>query len=141
MPIISSPVTLPTVHPFVGMNVASLLDQRAASCGDTAFLTWEPGPPLRGATWTYAEFATEVDRVAAGLTARGVSTGDAVVLLLDNSPAFLFCWFACARVGAVAVDLNTRYTTDELAHAVEVVGGVGIVTHRHLLDVIKPPAC
>jgi carnitine-CoA ligase len=138
MPMISSPVTLPTVHPFVGMNVPSLLGQRSASLGDAAFLIWEPGPPLQRATWTYAEFATDVDRVAAGLTARGVSRGDPVVLLLDNCPAFLFCWFACARVGAIAVDLNTRYTTDELAHAIAVVGGVGIVTHRRHLEVIDP---
>jgi crotonobetaine/carnitine-CoA ligase len=131
---ITSAVDLPAVHPFTGMDVSSVLAERAARHGDDRFLVWEPGTEAAAAAWTYREFAAEVDRVAAGLSARGVGPGDAVVLLLENSPAFLFCWFACARVGAVAIDTNTRYAPDELRHALDLTSAVGAVTHEHLVD-------
>jgi carnitine-CoA ligase len=130
---ITTDVTLPAVHPFTGMDVNTALAERAARIGDDTFLIWESGQG-EPASWTYREFAAEVDRVAAGFVARGVVAGDAVVLLLENSPAFLFCWFACARVGAVAIDTNTRYVADELRYALDLTGAVGAVTHAHLLD-------
>jgi crotonobetaine/carnitine-CoA ligase len=128
---ITTSVSLPAVHPFTGMDIASALAQRVERFGDEPFLVWEPGP-TGARTWTYREFADEVDRVAAGLVARGVQAGDAVMLLLENSPAFLFCWFACARLGAVAIDTNARYVADELAHGLSLTGAVGAVTHAHL---------
>jgi crotonobetaine/carnitine-CoA ligase len=128
---ITTSVRLPAVHPFAGMDVSTALADRARRFGGSRFLVWEPA---RGEsrTWTYAEFARDVEATAAGLHAWGVREGDAVVLLLDNSPAFLFAWFACAQLGAVAVDMNTRYSVDELRHAIELTGAVGAVTHDHL---------
>ena len=130
--VIEASIALPAVHPFTGTDVARALAQRADRFGSEPFLVWEPG---EGApvTWTYGEFADEVARVAAGLVARGVVAGDAVMLLLENSPAFLFCWFACARLGAVAIDTNARYVADELAHGLRLTGAVGAITHEHLV--------
>jgi len=129
---IETSITLPAVHPFTGMDVASALAQRVERSGADPFLVWEHGDG-EPTTWTYREFGAEVDRVAAGLVARGVVAGDAVMLLLENSPAFLFCWFACARLGAVAIDTNARYVADELAHGLQLTGAVGAVTHEHLV--------
>lgn len=130
MPIVSS-ITLPPVHPFSGQDVATLLASRVASRGDHDFMVWEP-PGGEAGRWTYAEFGAAVDRVAAGFVARSVRRGDGVMILLENCPAFLMCWFALARLGAVAVDVNTRYSTDELAYAETRTPVVGIVTHDHL---------
>jgi crotonobetaine/carnitine-CoA ligase len=130
---ITSSVQLPSVHPFSGMDVAAALAERTARIGDETFLIWESGHG-DAVSWTYRSFAEEVDRVAGGLFARGVRAGDAVLLLLENSPAFLFTWFACARLGAVAIDTNTRYAPEELRHALGLTGAVGAVTHDHLLD-------
>lgn len=133
---ISSPVQLPPVHPFTGMDVASALADRASRFADREFLAWEPGSDGVAASWTYASFAASVERVAAGLVERGVGRGDALMLLIDNSPAFLLCWFACARIGAVAIDTNTRYAADELAYALERTDAVGIVTHERLASTV-----
>ena len=75
------------------MDVNTALADRVARFGERRFLVWESGRSETTA-WTYGEFAGEVERVAAGLAERGVERGDAVLLLLENSPAFLFCWFA-----------------------------------------------
>jgi crotonobetaine/carnitine-CoA ligase len=128
---IGTSVSLPAVHPFVGADLTAALAERASYWGDSTYLVWEP-PEGERSTWTYSTFAAEVDQVAAGLQARGVRSGNPVVLMLDNSPAFLLCWVACARLGAVAIDLNTRYVTDEVRHALSITGVVGVVTHAGL---------
>ncbi|MBL7486585.1 AMP-binding protein [Frankia sp. AgB1.9] len=128
---IPSGAELPFVHPFVGLDVTCLLEDRARRRGERPFLVWEP-PDGQRRVWTYGEFERDVRAVAAGLCSRGVGVGDAVVVHLDNSPGFLLVWFACARIGAVAIDLNTRYAQDELGHAVELTGAVGMVTDPRL---------
>ena len=106
---------LPSVHPFVGMDVASLLRDRARTSASRPFLIWEPfGGPSR--TWTYGGFYDEVTRVAGNLSARGIGIGDRVMIHLDNCPEFLLSWFACALLGAVAVTSNTRLSKVELAY-------------------------
>jgi fatty-acyl-CoA synthase len=68
--------------------------------------------------WTYADFDTEVSRVAKGLMAGGVAPGERVALWMTNRPEWLFLMFAIARAGACIVPLNTRYRTDDVAYAV-----------------------
>ena len=53
-------------------------------------------------------------RVAHGLSEIGVGPGDRVAIWLPNVPAWLELYFACARLGAVAVALNTRYRSSEV---------------------------
>ena len=53
-------------------------------------------------------------RVAQGLSELGVGPGDRVAIWLPNVVAWLELYFACARLGAVAVALNTRYRSSEV---------------------------
>ena len=54
---------------------------------------------------SYAELAHEVDDLAAGLVAAGVSAGDRVALRLPNSVDFVVSALACLRIGAIFVPL------------------------------------
>jgi long-chain acyl-CoA synthetase len=67
-----------------------------------------------GIAWTYEDLVDEVESVACGLSARGVRPGDRVVLHMTNVPALPIAWFACFKIGAIAVPLNVRLKTDEL---------------------------
>ena len=58
--------------------------------------------------WTYAEAAVRIAAMATGLAARDIRAGDRIVLLLSNRPEFYFAWFACQRLGAIAVPVSTR---------------------------------
>lgn len=84
--------------------------------------------------WTYAEAAALIDRIAAGLLATGVNSGDSVALLFTNCPELVFCYFACFRIGAIAVPLNTRFQQSELVYALNhcgatiLIGQAGLVT-------------
>lgn len=67
---------------------------------------------------THAEFAVEVDRVAKGLMAIGVSSGDHVAVWMTNRPHWLHLMYAVAKVGGCLVPLNTRYRSDDMAYTV-----------------------
>ena len=53
-----------------------------------------PALEFRGSRMTYAELGRRADRLARGLIALGVLPGDAVALLLSNSPAHPIAFFA-----------------------------------------------
>ena len=94
-------------------DIGSLLDRLARTRSTHPALHWVPfdGP---GRSWTYGELVHDIYRFATELQRRGVSVGDRVVILGDNSPDIVRAWAAVTVVGAVAVSLNARSTVDEL---------------------------
>lgn len=74
-----------------------------------------PALVVRGRPISFAEIATQSRRVAQGLRQLGVQTGDCVALWLPNVPAWLASFFGCAQLGAIAVAVNTRFRSHELA--------------------------
>jgi fatty-acyl-CoA synthase len=66
--------------------------------------------------WTYREFDTLCDRLAAGLAGLGLVRGDRVAILARNSHAFAALRFALARIGAVLVPVNFMLQADEAAY-------------------------
>ena len=67
-----------------------------------------------GRTWTVGALHAESLRLAQGLRELGVQAGDRVALWLPNIPAWLCGFFACARIGAIAVSVNTRFRSQEV---------------------------
>lgn len=67
-------------------------------------------------TLSYGELRTQSEAVAAGLAELGLRKGDRVAFLLSNIPEVAIAYFACARLGAIVVPMNTRLQTRELAH-------------------------
>ena len=70
---------------------------------------------------SYAELERLADRLAAGLTARGVQAGDRVAMSLGNSLEAIALIHAVARVRAVLVPLNTRLTAAERGRQIDMV--------------------
>jgi fatty-acyl-CoA synthase len=69
-------------------------------------------------TLSFAELLDCAARAAQGLADLGVMPGDRVALWLPNIPAYPILYFACARLGAIAVAVNTRYRAVEVADIV-----------------------
>jgi acyl-CoA synthetase (AMP-forming)/AMP-acid ligase II len=65
---------------------------------------------------TYQQLHGDVNRVARGLLATGVRRGDFVALLFRNCIDYFRVYFACARIGAVALPLNPTLRLAELTH-------------------------
>jgi len=64
--------------------------------------------------WTNGDLQSESRRLACGLRALGIGPGDRVALWLPNIPQWLALFFACARIGAIAVSVNTRFRANEV---------------------------
>ncbi|KEJ96471.1 Acyl-CoA synthetase (AMP-forming)/AMP-acid ligase II [Pseudosulfitobacter pseudonitzschiae] len=76
---------------------------------------------------TYDAFHAQVRAVAAGMAAHGVQQGDCVALVLGNAPEFLIALMATLHLGAIAVPINVREGTPELAHILNDCGAVLVV--------------
>jgi crotonobetaine/carnitine-CoA ligase len=123
------------VSPFSGWDMQVLLDDQARRRGDHPFLKWEgfTGP---GKVWSYREFAEDTARLAGGLAKRGVGNGDFVLVHMENCPEFLLAWFACARLGAVAVTTNTRSAGEELNYYADNANAVAAITQPKFADLV-----
>ncbi len=75
--------------------------------------------PDTGRQWTYAELGSDVDRLAGGLSAHGVTRGDVVVFQLFNGSEFALLYLAAQRLGAVATPINFRFSEGETAHVID----------------------
>ncbi|MDD3078529.1 MAG: AMP-binding protein [Paludibacter sp.] len=73
----------------------------------------------RDLRFTWAAFNQRVDDMAKGLLAVGVTQGAHVGIWAQNVPDWLTFLYACAKIGAVAVTVNTNYKSHELAFVME----------------------
>jgi len=73
---------------------------------------------FRQGTLSFGEVEQMAARLAHGLAEHGVVQHDHVAVMLPNCADFLYIIFALARLGAVAVPINTDYKGDLLRHVV-----------------------
>ena len=115
-------------------NLRELLEARAAAMPQK---TW-----LFSATdnrrWNYAEFDAAVNRAANLLLSLGVGKGDKVSLLMANSPEYIFAYFACWKIGAVAGPVNSHLKSEELLYVLDNSEAVALITERGFLDQVGP---
>lgn len=90
---------------------------------ETRRVTWkeyelmEPNPMThyrREITWNV--FNEKANRFANMLISRGIKKGDKVAILLMNCLEWLPIYFGILKTGALAVPLNFRYASDEIAY-------------------------
>jgi len=83
------------------------------------------------ADWvTFAELDARSDRVAAGLAVVGVRPGDRVAVVLDNCDEFVEIVFACSKLGATQVPLNTFLRGEFLRHQLADSGASTLIADR-----------
>ena len=75
-----------------------------------------------GRRWDYGELQRDVDRVARGLLASGVRTGDRVGIWAPNCAEWTLVQLATAKTGAILVNINPSYRTHELAFVLRQAG-------------------
>ncbi|WP_340537212.1 fatty acyl-CoA synthetase [Nocardioides sp. GXZ039] len=85
--------------------------------------------------FTFAEFDSVVDRVAAALVDAGLAKGDRLALLSHNCWQFAVLNFAAARVGVVLVPINFMLGADEIAYILDHSDAAAFVVEDGLFDV------
>jgi fatty-acyl-CoA synthase len=89
-------------------NVCGWLERHADAAGDRRALA-DAERDL-----DYATLFDRTQRCAAILRNAGVERGDRVAILLGNRSAYVEVLFAAARLGAIAVPINARFTAPEI---------------------------
>jgi len=95
------------------MNLGKLFADACSSYKDNRALVYE------NSRITYQAMDRAVNSLANRLKSMGVGKGDKVALMLPNTPEFPITYFACQKLGAVAVTLNVMSTAHELQYLLD----------------------
>src|SRR5210317_795651 len=103
---------------MTGEGSGQLLYETIGQCFDRVVDQNPDNPALivrhQDIRWTYREFQTQVNRLAAGLVALGIEPGDRVGIWGPNSYEWVLTQFATAKIGAIMVCVNPAYRLFEL---------------------------
>src|SRR5260370_3037830 len=66
--------------------------------------------------FTYSELNKRIDQLTGALAKLGITKGDRVALLAPNCVEYFELQFACGRLGAIILPLNSRLTVPELVY-------------------------
>ena len=108
-----------------------LLDNVSAAVPDKVALIFEDK------TYTYGELCRLTQSLAASLLQRGISPGDRVAFLLPNCLEIVLCYYACFKIGAIAVPLNIRFHTELLKYGINHSGARVLSVNRSCLQTSK----
>jgi long-chain acyl-CoA synthetase len=84
-------------------------------------------------SYTYADLSRLAQSLAASLQEQGIKPGDRVAFLLRNGLEIVLCYYACFKIGAIAVPLNIRFNAELLGYALTHSGARILVSEPELL--------
>ncbi|MGN6526272.1 MAG: AMP-binding protein [Burkholderiaceae bacterium] len=114
------PLSDATIHRLLADTVARFPDRPAVVFRE------------QGVRWTWREFLAEVEALASGLAALGLSKGDRVGIWSPNRHEWLVTQFATARMGMILVNINPAYRLSELTYALKVSGCRAVISAERL---------
>ncbi|WP_154787302.1 AMP-binding protein [Nocardia aurantiaca] len=103
---------------MLGDTIGANLDRTAAAHPDREALV----DYTTDTRWTYREFNAEVNALALGLLAAGISKGDRVGIWAPNCPQWTLTQYATAKIGAILVNINPAYRAHELRYVLRQAG-------------------
>lgn len=121
-----------TAPPESLRTVNDVIESKATQNGSRTFLRYHDR------TISYAELDRKANAIANQLLERGVESGDQVCLFLYNSPEHLFAFFALAKIGAVAIPVDTRFTGDTLTYVLTESDANVVIVDSHTRSDYEP---
>jgi fatty-acyl-CoA synthase len=119
-------VSGPSDVPLLGETIGQCFDRIAATFSDhDALISCH-----QQVRYSFRELHTEVERVARGLMALGVSRGDRVGIWSANCAEWLITQYAAAKAGAILVNVNPAYRVRELEYALVQSGASVLIAAR-----------
>jgi fatty-acyl-CoA synthase len=114
----------PSLTPLLGETIGENLRRTVERVGDREALVvcWQ------GYRATYRQLWEQTTAAARALIASGVQQGDRVGIWSPNRFEWVVTQFACARIGAILVNVNPAYKTTELRYALTQ-SGVSLLIH------------
>ena len=89
---------------------------------------------------TWKDFDDTANRFANLLKEKGIKRGNKVAILLMNSLEWLPIYFGILKLGALAVPMNYRYTTDEIKYCLDLADCNALVFGPEFIGRVEPIA-
>ena len=86
-------------------------------------------------SWTYAELRGEVGRLAEDFRRRGIGNRTVVGMFINNSPEFVFVWWALFKIGAIPAPINTSISQEPFRHCLKISESQFLICSYELYDV------
>lgn len=86
---------------------------------------------------SYGKFYDDIDKASQMMLGLGIEHGDRIGMMFPNRPEMLFLYFACFRIGAIAVPVNTRYQRQEIEYALEHSECQLLIIDKAFIDITK----
>jgi fatty-acyl-CoA synthase len=99
--------------PLLGETIGHNLERTVARVPDADALICTH----QGIRYSYGEFDAAVNRLASGMLAAGLSTGDRVGVWSPNRAEWTLTQYATAKLGVILVNINPAYRASELKYA------------------------
>jgi fatty-acyl-CoA synthase len=96
-------------------TIGQWLEHWAETTPDKEYIVYSD----RDLRFTWKQFDERVDNMSKGLISIGVTTGTHVGIWATNVPDWLTFLYASAKIGAIAVTVNTNYKQHELEYLTE----------------------
>jgi len=100
---------------FTEDTIGDFLEKQVETYSDREFMVYSD----RDLRFTYKQFDERVNMLAKGLLSIGINKGDHVGIWALNVPDWITFLFACAKIGAVLVTVNTAYKSHELDYVLK----------------------
>jgi fatty-acyl-CoA synthase len=101
--------------PLIGDTIGVYLDKTAERHPDREALVVRH----QGVRWTYRQFQSHVNNLAAGFMRMGLEPGDRIGIWSQNCAEWVLTQFATAKAGLVMVNINPAYRRSELEYALK----------------------
>ena len=86
-------------------TIGEWLEHWANATPDKEFIVYSD----RDLRWTFKTFNNRVDRLAKGLLTIGIKKGTHVGIWASNVPDWTTMFFACSKIGAITITVNTNF--------------------------------
>jgi acyl-CoA synthetase (AMP-forming)/AMP-acid ligase II len=84
----------------------------------------------------WGDFDSRTNNLARAFLAQGLEAGDRVAILSRNHPAYIETAVAALKARLAYVNLNYRYTTEEIAYVLNDCGARGLVFQEEFASVV-----
>jgi crotonobetaine/carnitine-CoA ligase len=113
------------------LNFNHLLKESSQKYSNNIFLQYEED------SYTYDMMWELTSRLATGFLNTGIKKGDHVAIVLSNRPEFIWSWFALAKIGAIAVTIDTRLTGPLLRYQLKNSKSKALITESQFVSTLE----
>lgn len=92
---------------------------------------------VTGESFTYSDVDLAARKAASGLYKLGIAKGDVIMLLLPNSPEFVFAFLGASYLGAIMTAANPFFTAAEIAKQAKGSKAKLIITQSSYYEKVK----